>query len=193
MRFWLLFAMAALLCRADGNEILTLFKDALSQSSTNPLPNQSEWLGKVNENTVGALTDGELASILPLAGQCLTSERPELNQAGVWFMLAAVMRPDSAQKLTPFMAALEAIANAPQSPLKNTALYILGSTRPTITRNAASFLFDHLSDNDNTPEQTLTIAVSLLEDRDAQPGHFEEGINLCAGQFQPGCKEGRTY
>jgi hypothetical protein len=97
-------------------------------------------------------------------------------------MLAAVMRPDSATLLKPYVTDLETITKDPRSPLKNTVLYILGSTRPVMITDAASFLTEHLEDKANSPQETLTIALSLLEHSDSYSAMFSKVLTFVERQ-----------
>jgi len=154
---------------AQEPQIRQLLQNILNQPTDTDLPTTKDFFTKINEVTVGALTNVELQEVLPLAQECIRSPRPNVRQDGLFFFIALVMRPDSAKLLEPYVDDLGKLTDGAEGnvPLRHAALYVLGSMRPNSPANAVAMLSANLESSRNSSEETLTIAASLLE---AAPG-----------------------
>jgi hypothetical protein len=157
--------LAAVPCWSQNNAVRELLQSLLSGGPQGTLPSQEVFFSTVNENTLGALSPGELATVLPLARQCLQSPRPEVRQYGLILFLAVTTRADSAKLLDSYIDDMGSLLDGPEGArsLRHGALYVLGGTQPKISARAAAYLNTHLDEARNSNEETRTIAVALLQ------------------------------
>jgi hypothetical protein len=122
---------------AQETQIRQLYRNILARSSGQGVPKDDEIFSKVNEITVGALSEAEIDAILPLAWQCIQSPDPEIRQNGLAFFISVVIRPDSSKLLEPYVDDLGKLLNGAESVSpRHTILYVLGSLKPNLTAKA---------------------------------------------------------
>lgn len=196
MRAQITYLMVLLLASVPGfaqsNPVRDVFQSILSAGPQAVLPSQEEFFSKVNENTLGALSAGEVAAVLPLARQSLQSSRNEVRQYGLILFLAMTTRADSAKLLDPYIGDLGLLLDGPEGAqsLRHGALYVLGSAKPQISSKAVAFLNSHLDDSRNSNEETLTIAVSLMQASPSDAATLHKTLATVGRRADPGLNSG---
>jgi hypothetical protein len=161
---------------ADATQIRTLLQSALSDTAPAPIINHMEEL-----STASDLPAADIASILPLAIQCLRS--PTANQYGASFLVGVTTRSDALQLLEPYADQFEAIASGPGGPLRTSTFTILtqiiaqsiddhgepvwdttqqGEMTPKL-RKILDILNNHLEDKSNSRDDVAEIGDSLIK------------------------------
>lgn len=120
---------------------------------------------KVNDVAVETLSEAEVGAVLPLALRCAQSPVAEVSENGATLFLSVVMRNDSAKLLAPYIDDLGKLLDGAggTTSSRHALLYVLGSMKPKLPPKAVALLSAHLEDTQNSSQETLTIAASLLE------------------------------
>jgi hypothetical protein len=174
--------------QADGQQssVYQLYRN-LVDSPTASLPTEEEFFTKINESTVVPLSEAELDSILPLARQCLYSARPEVRRDGLLLFLAAVLRPDGAKMLEPYIADFATLLTGEHgnNSQRRGVFYLLGSMKPKLPPKATALLKSNLSDKNNSSGETLTIAASLIEAAPSDTATVHEVLSTVSMRDDP--------
>ncbi|ADV83955.1 HEAT repeat domain-containing protein [Terriglobus saanensis] len=137
------------------------YRKILTQPGGN-LAKMDEVYGDVNEVTVGALSQAEVGTILPLAFQCVHSPNRETSEAGFNFLIGVMIRLDSAKLLAPYIDELGKLLDEKDNSRRQLVFLILGSLNPKPPEKAIEYLKASLENTRNSNEEALAIAACLL-------------------------------
>ncbi|MDQ6676917.1 MAG: HEAT repeat domain-containing protein, partial [Acidobacteriota bacterium] len=135
------------------------FLSLINQPDDSKLPNIAD---TVMGMYAGNLTVEEVREALPLARQCLLSPRESLHAYGIDFMFTVAMRSDSSELLDPYLHDIPPLFRSADPAMKRAAFGLFAYLNPKPSPKAVSLLAPHLEDKTNTPENTETIAATLL-------------------------------
>jgi len=155
---WLLLAVPL---HADDLPLRSLFQTLLAERDDARLPD----VGKVADRIGGSVTNmttSDVQGLFPLAERCLLSERHSLRTYGVVFFFAVASRMDGSELLASYIDDVGPLLNDPDAAIRNSAIYILGSSNPKPTLKGLAYLAAHVGDPSDTAEQVNMIAGALL-------------------------------
>jgi HEAT repeat protein len=147
--------------RSDGNALQTLFRSILAERDDSQLPTD-ESVGLEFSRTVVGLEFADIQALLPLADQCLASERPAIRGYGITFFALVPLRMDSSRLLEPYVDEIATLLNDPDVGTRNSAIFMLGSSKPVPLPRGIAYLVAHLGDKSDSPEQVNLIAGTLM-------------------------------
>lgn len=130
-----------------------------------PVPSEKVFFEVIDEDYVNQLSSDSMREFLPLAGKLLGDSRTEARKYGLMCFLAVTLRrsPDSEPLLEPYVPDLLRIASDRASPLRTMSIHVLSNTWPRLSPKTLAYLAAHLTDTDNTAEDTGWMACMLLK------------------------------
>lgn len=147
--------------RADAGAIEAILRSVLAERDDSRLPSLARVGGEWTES-VGSLTPGEVQVLLPLARECLLSDRTAIQPFGIGFFFDVAIRMDGSSLVAPYLDDIAPLLKDPRVGYRNSAIFILGSSNPAPIPGGLAYLAAHLGDKTDTPEQVMMVAGALL-------------------------------